>query len=83
MDGGQRAMVPVGTICLILAIIITLPVPFGQMVPGAAISVLALGMLERDGLVIGIGLLTASLAIAIVVLGSAGLVAAVLAWLAL
>lgn len=56
-------MVPIGAICLLLAVIITLPVPFGHMLPGAAISILALGLMERDGLVVGLGLIVALLAI--------------------
>jgi hypothetical protein len=53
------------------------------MVPGAAISVLALGMIERDGLAIGIGLFTALLGLAIVTLATTSLVVALRAWLAL
>ena len=63
-------MVPIGAICLVLAIIITLPVPLGHMLPGAAISLLALGLLERDGLAIGIGLATAGLAFVVVAIAS-------------
>jgi len=67
-------MVPVGTICLVLGIIITLPIPLGHMLPGAAISILALGLLERDGLVIGIGLTTAAVALAVVAAAMHGVV---------
>lgn len=70
---GDWAMVPIGAVCLILAVIITLPVPLGHMVPGAAISLLALGLLERDGLTIGIGLATAGLALVIVAVASNGI----------
>ena len=66
--------VPVGAVCLILAVIITLPVPLGHMPPGAAISLLALGLLERGGLAIGIGLATAGLALAVVAIASTGIV---------
>jgi hypothetical protein len=77
---GDWAMVPVGAICLLLAVIITLPVPLGHMVPGAAISVLALGLIERDGLVIGLGLITGILGLVIVTVASASLAGAVRAW---
>jgi hypothetical protein len=40
----------IGLICLLLAIVLTLPVPLGNMLPALAISLLALGVLERDGL---------------------------------
>ncbi len=58
--------VPVGVLCLILSIIVTLPVPFGNIVPGAAITVLALGLLERDGVAVALGLVIALLGIALI-----------------
>ncbi|HUN99516.1 MAG TPA: exopolysaccharide biosynthesis protein [Bradyrhizobium sp.] len=66
--------VPAGLICLILAAIITLPVPLGHVVPGAAICLLALGLMEGDGMVVGLGILTSALGLALVSLASAGLV---------
>jgi hypothetical protein len=48
----------------------------------ATITVLALGTMERDGVVIAIGLFTALLALAIVTLASAGLIAVLRTWLA-
>ena len=78
---GDWAMIPVGAICVILAAIIALPVPLGHVVPGVAISVLAMGMIERDGLAIGAGLVVALIGFIIVVLASAGLVAALRTWL--
>lgn len=66
--------IPAGLICLILAAIITLPVPLGHVVPGTAICLLALGLMEGDGVVVGLGILTSALAVALVGLASAGLV---------
>lgn len=40
----------VGAFCLILSIVLVLPVPFGNMLPAFAICLIALGVLERDGL---------------------------------
>jgi len=40
----------IGLACLLLAIVLTLPIPLGNMLPALAISLLALGVLERDGL---------------------------------
>lgn len=48
----------VGLVCLLLAIVLVLPVPFGNMLPALAISLLALGVLERDGVWILAGLAT-------------------------
>ncbi|HWE76053.1 MAG TPA: exopolysaccharide biosynthesis protein [Stellaceae bacterium] len=75
-------MTPVGAVCLILALVITLPIPLGHMVPGAAISILALGLMERDGLAISVGLLVALLALTIVILASMGFAALLRAWIA-
>lgn len=69
---GDWTMMPIGAICLLLAIIITLPVPLGHMLPGAAISLLAMGLMERDGLAISLGVMTAGVALAVVAIASHG-----------
>ncbi|MBK6854152.1 MAG: exopolysaccharide biosynthesis protein [Burkholderiales bacterium] len=58
----------VGLVCLLLAVVLVLPVPLGNMLPALAISLLALGIMERDGLWILAGLATA-VASAVVVSG--------------
>jgi len=55
-----------GLICLLLAVILVLPVPLGNTLPALAISVLALGVLERDGYWILAGLALAALAATVV-----------------
>lgn len=50
----------VGWLCVMLAFILTLPIPFGNILPALAIVVLALGMLQRDGVWV-LGGLTATL----------------------
>ena len=45
--GGKKLL---GGICLILSIVLVLPIPFGNLLPAAAIAIIALGALERDGL---------------------------------
>lgn len=52
---GAPAERVVGALCLILAIVLVLPIPLGNMLPAFAISVIALGILERDGLWILVG----------------------------
>ncbi len=47
----------VGLLCLLLAVVLVLPIPLGNMLPAAAVSLMALGLLERDGLWIAAGLL--------------------------
>ena len=51
-----------GLICLALSIVLVLPVPLGNMLPALAISLLALGILERDGVWVLAGLGTAAVA---------------------
>jgi hypothetical protein len=45
----------VGAACLLLAIILFLPIPFGNIPPAFAIAAFALGILERDGLATLVG----------------------------
>ncbi|MBB6168220.1 exopolysaccharide biosynthesis protein [Chelatococcus composti] len=45
----------IGAACLILAIVLFLPIPFGNMLPAFAISAFALGLMERDGIAVTIG----------------------------
>jgi hypothetical protein len=76
------AKIPIGLICLVLAMIITLPIPLGHVAPGTAICLFALGLMERDGVVIGIGFAAAVFALGIVTLASAGAVDAMRHWFA-
>lgn len=56
----------VGLVCLVLAVILMLPVPLGNTLPALAISVLALGVLERDGVWIALGFMASVVAGAVV-----------------
>jgi hypothetical protein len=47
----------VGVTCFVLAIILFLPIPLGNILPAMAICVFSLGILERDGLWIATGFL--------------------------
>ncbi len=49
----------IGAVCLLLALVLVLPIPLGNMLPSLAICLLALGILERDGLWVLAGLATA------------------------
>ena len=52
----------VGVLCSVLALALVLPIPFANMLPAAAISLCAFGVLRRDGLwvLVGIAMGTAS-----------------------
>ncbi len=66
----------IGLVVFVLGFIMILPIPFvGNMPPGFAASVIAIGMTERDGLIVLIGLVVS---IAAVALASAATWAAVL-----
>lgn len=44
-----------GLLLLILAFIIALPIPFGNMLPAIIIIIISLGLIEQDGVVIALG----------------------------
>ncbi|BAZ14124.1 exopolysaccharide synthesis ExoD [Calothrix sp. NIES-4071] len=44
-----------GLLLLILAFIIALPIPFGNMIPAIIIIIISLGLIEQDGVVIALG----------------------------
>lgn len=44
---GQRLT---GLVCLILAVILALPIPLGNMAPAFALTLIGLGLTERDGI---------------------------------
>src|SRR6185436_6795692 len=56
----------IGIVIFALGFIMILPIPFlGNMPPGFAASVIAIGMAERDGLVVLIGAAVSAVAIAV------------------
>ena len=62
---GQRAERFIGIVAIILAVVSTLPIPFGHNLPALGLVLIGLGLIERDGLAIltgaGIGILGSSL----------------------
>lgn len=53
----------VGLVCAVLAAVLMLPLPFGNMPPAIAICILALALLEKDGLATLVGLAAAMAAL--------------------
>ena len=49
---GERA---IGVVCTILALVLILPIPLGNMLPACAVTVLALSLVQRDGLLALLG----------------------------
>lgn len=52
----SRAERWLGGVCLLLALLLILPIPFGNFFPGFAVVLLALGLIEKDGAFIVAGL---------------------------
>ena len=47
----------IGVVCTLLALVLVLPIPLGNLAPGATVAVLALALLQRDGLLALLGYL--------------------------
>ena len=60
--GGERL---IGLFCMVLGLVAALPIPFGHQLPGLAICLIALAVLERDGIVLlaGMGIGAAGIAL--------------------
>jgi hypothetical protein len=71
----------VGGACLLLAVILFLPIPFGNIPPAFAIAAFALGILERDGVATIIGWLATIGSILILAAISSAIVAGIRAFL--
>lgn len=54
---GEAADVVTGVTCVFLAVMMALPVPFGDLLPGVTLIVLGLGVMQRDGVAILLGAL--------------------------
>ncbi|MBI1683255.1 exopolysaccharide biosynthesis protein [Caulobacter hibisci] len=70
--GGERF---IGVVCTLLALVLILPIPLGNLAPGATVAVLALALLQRDGLLALLGYLMAAGSAALLFV-SAGVVTA-------
>lgn len=55
-----------GALMLLLSVVLFLPIPLGNMLPGLALSLMALAILERDGLVFLLSLPIAAISLAVV-----------------
>lgn len=53
---GERV---IGVVCTLLALVLVLPIPLGNLAPGATVAVLALALLQRDGILALLGYLMA------------------------
>lgn len=56
----------VGLVCFVLSVVLVLPIPLGNMLPALAICIMALGILERDGIWILVGMAIALTSLGVV-----------------
>lgn len=52
---GPAGEIVMGVLCVLLAVVMALPVPFGDMLPGLAMLFFALGVMQKDGIAVLIG----------------------------
>ena len=64
----------IGLACFILAVILALPIPLGNMLPAFAICAFALGLLQRDGVAVLVGWVAAAASLVIVTLVSGAII---------
>lgn len=64
----------VGGMALVLALVVTLPIPLGNWLPAFSITLLGFALSERDGVLLGVGAAVGLFALAVIalVIGSAG-----------
>lgn len=62
---GQLA---IGLICTVFAVVLILPIPLGNMLPAAAVSVLSLSLVQRDGALALLGYILAGASVGVLAL---------------
>jgi hypothetical protein len=66
----------IGVALLVLAIALTLPIPFGNLLPALAIAIVGLALVEKDGVAVLVGLVIGAASLVVIALVVGGLVAA-------
>ena len=74
---GRVGTALIGLVCTLLAVVLILPIPLGNMLPAAAIAVFGLSLVQRDGLLALVGYALAGMSAGALVL-AARLIAAML-----
>ena len=64
---GQRA---IGLVCTVLALVLILPIPLGNILPAASVSVLSLALVQRDGVLALAGYALAAASAGVLVLAA-------------
>ena len=66
----------IGVTILVLAIVLTLPIPFGNFLPAFAIAIIGLAMVEKDGVAVLVGLSVGAASLIVIGVVVGGLIAA-------
>jgi len=66
----------IGVAIFTLAIALTLPIPFGNLLPALAIAIIGLALVEKDGVAVLVGLAVGAASLVVIALVVGGLVAA-------
>jgi len=67
----------IGVVCTLLALVLVLPIPLGNLAPGATVAILSLALLQRDGLLALLGYLMAAVSAALLFVSASVVTAAV------
>lgn len=71
---GAHMLRPLSPLVFFMGLLIALPIPFGNVAPGFALIAVSLGVLTRDGVAVGAGVVMAGLSVLVCVgLAAAGL----------
>lgn len=65
---GRPGDIAIGAVCTLLAAVLILPIPLGNMLPAAAVAALSLGLIQRDGVLTLLGYATAAVSAGVLVL---------------
>ncbi|WP_374467999.1 exopolysaccharide biosynthesis protein [Phenylobacterium sp.] len=58
----------IGLVCFLLAVVLILPIPLGNILPAAAVSLLSLALVQRDGLLALFGYALTAVSVSVLVL---------------
>lgn len=71
---GVHMLRPLSPLVFFMGLLIALPIPFGNVAPALALIAVSLGVLTRDGVAVGVGVIMAALSVLVcAALAAAGL----------
>ncbi|HYD05465.1 MAG TPA: exopolysaccharide biosynthesis protein [Reyranella sp.] len=65
---GQFSQSLAGLVCFLLSIVLVLPIPLGNIVPAITMALLSLGVMQRDGVAVILGWISAAISIGLLAL---------------